>query len=203
MTMTFSPHIHQLVKWLISLHIWLKLQTYQCSVVKSTAADGVTVSLITFSCRDVVHLQCGHNWPSWSRGGGQWGRAAPGPAWPCPGQAAWPGSTGRCGGGRSPGCYWTPWRAPPPSAGRSPAGSAAHTGTAGGGDRENMSWRLSELRLKTQISVSLSGDKRRLSVLTLNKRLFVFVSLPVQKPVRLTQQSDYQAIICVCVSTLQ
>lgn len=66
-----------------------------------------------------------------------------------------------------------------------------------------MSWRLSELRLKTQISVSLSGDKRRLSVLTLNKRLFVFVSLPVQKPVRLTQQSDYQAIICVCVSTLQ
>lgn len=66
-----------------------------------------------------------------------------------------------------------------------------------------MSWRLSELRLKTQISVSLSGDKRRLSVLTLNKRLFVFVSLPVQKPVRLTQQSDYQDIICVCVSTLQ
>lgn len=199
MTMTFSPGIHQLVKWLISLHIWLKLQTYQCSVVKSTATDGVTVSLITFSCGDGVYLQWRHNWPSWSRGGGQWGRAAPGPAWPSPGQAAWPGSTGRCGGGRSPGCYWTPWRAPPPSAGRSPAGSAAHTGTAG----EEYELEVIRSEVKTQISVSLSGDKRRLSVLTLNKRLFVFVSLSVQKPVHLTQQSDYQNIICVCVSRLQ
>lgn len=166
MTMTFSPGIHQPVKWLISLRIWSKLQTNQCSVVKSTSADGVTVSLITFPCEDGVYLQCGHNWPSWSRGGGQWGRAAPGPAWPSSGPAAWRRSTGRCGGGRSPGCYWTPWRAPPPSAGRSPAGSAAHTGTAGGGDREDHELEVIRAEVKTQIFVPLSRDKRRLSFLT-------------------------------------
>lgn len=128
---------NQHVKWLFSLDIWLTNPLISVLYLST---------LITFFVVPVevwIYLQCDYDWPSWSRGAGPWGPAAPGPAWPSPGRAAWPGSTGTCGGGRSPGCCWTAWRAPPRSAGRSPAGSAAHTGTAAEGDRkarETLSW---------------------------------------------------------------